>query len=388
MVFKHFRKTPLAWLQVTREKTRLAVALAGIAFADILMFVQFGFKDALFEASVRPHSTFEADLVVVNSQFETFFSSKSFSRERLYQVRGFEGVESVSYLYAGTADWMNPETRIARPILVFGTDPANPGFNLPEVDKNIDRLKMLNRVLFDRAGRPEYGIVPIFEAEGTVETEVNDRLIEVVGMFSLGASFTADGTAIVSDSTFLQIFPERSVDRIEVGLVKVKSNADLERVKSGLIEQLSDGVRVLTVEEFANLEKAYWANSTAIGFIFSLGAAVGFIVGIVIVYQILYTDVSEHLPEYATLKAMGYTDRYLIEVLIQESLLLAILGFIPSFFIASGLYSLAKGATLLPIAMTVNRAVLVSILTIIMCTASGIVAMRKLQTADPADIFG
>lgn len=388
MVFKRFRKTPLAWLQVTREKTRLAVALAGIAFADILMFVQFGFKDALFEASVRPHSTFEADLVVVNSQFETFFSSKSFSRERLYQVRGFEGVESVSYLYAGTADWMNPETRIARPILVFGTDPANPGFNLPEVDKNIDRLKMLNRVLFDRAGRPEYGIVPIFEAEGTVETEVNDRLIEVVGMFSLGASFTADGTAIVSDSTFLQIFPERSVDRIEVGLVKVKSNADLERVKSGLIEQLSDGVRVLTVEEFANLEKAYWANSTAIGFIFSLGAAVGFIVGIVIVYQILYTDVSEHLPEYATLKAMGYTDGYLIEVLIQESLLLAVLGFLPSFFIASGLYSLAKGATLLPIAMTVNRAVLVSILTIIMCTASGIVAMRKLQTADPADIFG
>ena len=388
MVFKHFRKTPLAWLQVTREKTRLAVALAGIAFADILMFVQFGFKDALFEASVRPHSTFEADLVVLNSQFETFFSSKSFSRERLYQVRGFEGVESVSYLYAGTADWMNPETRIARPILVFGTDPANPGFNLPEVDKNIDRLKMLNRVLFDRAGRPEYGIVPIFEAEGTVETEVNDRLIEVVGMFSLGASFTADGTAIVSDSTFLQIFPERSVDRIEVGLVKVKSNADLERVKLGLTEQLSEGVRVLTVEEFANLEKAYWANSTAIGFIFSLGAAVGFIVGIVIVYQILYTDVSEHLPEYATLKAMGYTDGYLIEVLIQESLLLAVLGFIPSFFIASGLYSLAKGATLLPIAMTVNRAVLVSILTIIMCTASGIVAMRKLQTADPADIFG
>lgn len=388
MVFKHFRKTPLAWLQVTREKTRLAVALAGIAFADILMFVQFGFKDALFEASVRPHSTFEADLVVLNSQFETFFSSKSFSRERLYQVRGFEGVESVSYLYAGTADWMNPETRIARPILVFGTDPANPGFNLPEVDENIDRLKMLNRVLFDRAGRPEYGIVPIFEAEGTVETEVNDRLIEVVGMFSLGASFTADGTAIVSDSTFLQIFPERSVDRIEVGLVKVKSNADLERVKLGLTEQLSEGVRVLTVEEFANLEKAYWANSTAIGFIFSLGAAVGFIVGIVIVYQILYTDVSEHLPEYATLKAMGYTDGYLIEVLIQESLLLAVLGFIPSFFIASGLYSLAKGATLLPIAMTVNRAVLVSILTIIMCTASGIVAMRKLQTADPADIFG
>ncbi|MDY6938595.1 MAG: ABC transporter permease DevC [Cyanobacteriota bacterium] len=388
MLAKRFRKTPLAWLQVTREKMRLAVAIAGIAFADMLMFVQFGFQDALFDASVRPHSTFKADLVVVNSQFETFFSTKSFSRERLYQVRGFEGVESVSAIYAATAQWKNPTTRVDRPILIFGTDPANPGFNLPEVDENIEELKKLNRVLFDRAGRPEYGIVPIFEATGTAKTEVNDRLVEVVGMFALGASFTADGTAIASDSTFLHMFPNRSVDRIEVGLVEIGDDADLERVQLGIQEQLPDDVRVLTVEEFADLERSYWANGTGIGFIFSLGAGVGFIVGIVIVYQILYTDVSEHLPEYATLKAMGYTDGYLIEVLIQESLLLAVLGFIPGFAIASGLYSIAKSATLLPIAMTTSRALLVWSLTIVMCSVSGIVAMRKLQTADPADIFG
>ncbi|MFM7790148.1 MAG: FtsX-like permease family protein, partial [Microcystis panniformis] len=133
--------------------------------------------------------------------------------------------------------------------------------------------------------------------------------------------------------------------------------------------------------------KTYWANGTAIGFIFGLGAVVGFIVGIVIVYQILYSDVTDHLPEYATLKAMGYGDWYLVGVLMQEALLLAVLGYIPGFIVSLGVYHLASSATLLPIVMTTARAIEVLILTVIMCIASGIVAMGKLRTADPADIF-
>ncbi|HIK32283.1 MAG TPA: FtsX-like permease family protein [Oscillatoriales cyanobacterium M59_W2019_021] len=380
-------KTPLAWLQVSREKMRLAVALAGIAFADILMFMQMGFKDSLYEAAVRPHYALDADLVLVNSQFETFFSVKSFSRERLYQAQGFPGVESVNSLYFGTAEWRNTETRMSRPILIFGTDPANPAFNIPEVTQNADRLKMFHRVLFDRASRPEYGVVPIFEEKGFLETEVNDNLVRVDGLFSLGASFTADGNAIASDSTFLHLFSERKAEEIEIGLLKLEPSANLQQVQSSLKAELPKDVSVLTIEEFAKIEKQYWANSTAIGFIFSLGTAMGFIVGVVIVYQILYSDVSDHLPEYATLKAMGYTDQYLVNVLIQEALILAVLGFIPSFFLGVGLYHLTQAATLLPIGMTTSRAISVFILTVIMCTASGAIAMRKLQTADPADVF-
>lgn len=380
-------KTPLAWLQVSREKMRLAVALAGIAFADILMFMQMGFKDSLYEAAVRPHYTLDTDLVLVNSQFETFFSVKSFPRERLYQAQGFPGIKSVNYLYFGTAEWRNPENRMSRPILIFGTDPAHPAFKIPEVTQNSDRIKMLNHVLFDRASRPEYGVVPIFEEKGIMETEVSDRLVTVSGLFSLGASFTADGNAIASDSTFLTLFPRRNPEEIEIGLLKLEPGSNLQQVQSLLKRELPKDVNVLTIEEFAKVEKEYWANSTAIGFIFSLGTAMGFVVGVVIVYQILYSDVSDHLPEYATLKAMGYTDRFLMNVLIQEALILAILGFFPSFFLATGLYQLTQKATLLPIGMTANRAVSVLILTVVMCTASGTIAMRKLQTADPADVF-
>ncbi|RCJ42563.1 ABC transporter [Nostoc minutum NIES-26] len=385
---KMFHKTPLAWRQLLKKRTRLLVAVAGITFADILIFIQMGFEGALFDAAIQPHRSLQADLILINPQFQTLFSVKSFSRERLYQALGYDGVQSVNSLYIGTGQWRNPETRLERAILVWGIDPAKSAFKFPEVQHNLDQIKQLNQVLFDQAGRPEYGVVgEIFQKEGSFNTELNNKAISVKGTFSNGASFAADGNVITSDSTFLQIFPERKPDRIEVGLITLKPDANLELVQSQLIAELPKDVKVLTPEEFAQIEKEYWANSTAIGFIFSLGVGVGFIVGIVIVYQILYSDVSDHLPEYATLKAMGYTDYYLLIVLMQEALLLAVLGFIPSFLLSLSLYQLAYISTMLPIFMNIERAITVFVLTIIMCSVSGAIAMRKLRSADPADIF-
>jgi len=386
MLFR-FRKTPLAWLQVTREKTRLAVAIAGIAFADILMFIQLGFQGALYDAAIKPHRNLQADLVLINPQFQTLFSVKSFSRERLYQTLGYDGVASVSSVYIGTGQWRNPQTRLDRAILVWGVDPARPAFKFPEVNQNLEQLKLLDQVLFDQAGRPEYGVVEAFQETSRFETELNGKAIRVTGLFTNGASFAADGNVITSDSTFLQLFPDRQPDRIEVGLITLAAGADPEQVQSQLAAGLPADVRVLTPEAFAQVEKQYWAEGTGIGFIFGLGVIVGFIVGTVIVYQILYADVSDHLAEYATLKAMGYSDRYLLTTLLQEALLLAILGYLPSVVLAVGLYQLTFAATLLPIAMRLDRAVTVLVLTILMCTASGIIASQKLRSADPADVF-
>ena len=388
MFYKLFRKTPLAWRQLMKEKTRLAVAVAGIAFADILMFIQLGFESALFDTAVKPHRNLQADLVLINPQFQTLFSVKNFSRERLYQTLGYEGVQSVNSVYISTGQWRNPETRFERAILVWGVDPAQSPFKSPEVKQNQHHLKQLYQVLFDRAGRPEYGAVAdIFKNTGKFDTELNSKAVFVKGLFTNGASFAADGNVITSDSTFFQLFPQRQPDRIDVGLITLKPDADAEKVKSQLVNGLPKDVRVLTPEEFAKVERTYWEAGTGIGFIFGLGTAVGFIVGIVIVYQILYSDVSDHLPEYATLKAMGYTDNYLLGVLIQEALLLAILGFLPGFILSIGLYQVTYAATMLPIFMKMERAIQVWILTVIMCSVSGAIAMRKLRSADPADVF-
>ncbi|MEB3218722.1 MAG: ABC transporter permease DevC [Nostocales cyanobacterium 94392] len=387
MLRKLFRRTPLAWLQLKKEKTRLAVALAGIAFADMLMFVQLGLLDALFDSATKPHQTLQADLVLINPQFQTLISVQSFSRERLQQTLAYEGVESVRPLYVNTAQWRNPETRINRAILVWGIDPVNPPFDFPEVNQNLDELKQLNKVIFDRASRPEYGpIADFIEQKGNVEALVNQQTIQAVGLFQMGASFGADGNIITSDSTFLKLFPERQVNQIEVGLINLSKNADVEKIQSLLKANLPNDVRVLTPQEFAQTEKDYW-ESGGIGFIFGIGVVVGFIVGIVIVYQILYSDVSEHLPEYATLKAMGYSDAYLMVMLMQEALIMSVLGFLPGMLLSMGLYQITFAATLLPVVMKVDRAIFVLVLTIIMCSFSGLVAMRKLQSADPADVF-
>jgi putative ABC transport system permease protein len=393
MINKMFRKTPLAWRQLMKEKTRLLVAVAGIAFADVLIFIQMGFESALFDAAVQPHRNLQADLLLINPQFQTLFSVKSFSRERLYQALSYNGVKSVSSIYISTGQWRNPVTKMDRSILVWGVDPNAPGLNFPELQAKKDYLKQLNQVVFDEASRPEYGeIGSVFRATGKFNAELSGKNVSVKGLFQNGASFAADGNVVASDSTFLQLFPTRKADQIEVGLITLQPGADVEKVKAQLQIGLNPDpknpfVEVGTPETFAQKERTYWATGTGIGFIFSLGVVVGFIVGIVIVYQVLYSDVSDHLPEYATLKAMGYTDNYLLGVLLQEALLLAALGYLPAFFLSFGLYQVTFAATLLPIYMKVDRAINVFILTIIMCTVSGAIAMRKLRSADPADIF-
>lgn len=387
MLAKFLRKTPLAWLQLKKEKTRLAVALAGIAFADMLMFVQLGILDSLFDSSTQAHQNLQADLVLINPQFQTMFYIKNFPRERLQQTLSYEGVKSVRPLYAGIAQWRNPETRLERGILVWGIDPVNSAFAFPEVNQNLEQLKLLNHALFDRASRPEYGpVVETLQQQQVMETEVNDKNVQTVGLFTLGTSFGADGNMITSDSTFLQIFPEHQTNQIAVGLIQLQPGVDVQQIQSRLQASLPKDVKVVTPAEFAQTEIDYWANQ-GIGFIFGLGVVVGFVVGIVIVYQILYSDVSDHLPEYATMKAMGYSDRHLLGVLLQEALLLAVLGYIPGFLLSLGLYQITHAATLLPIGMKLARAGLVLLLTIVMCSVSGAIAMRKLAAADPADIF-
>lgn len=388
MFHKWVRKIPLAWLQLMKEKTRLMVAIAGIGFADMLMFLQLGFQDSLYDGATQTQKLLQADLVMIDRQFESLSTLQSFPRERLYQTRGYDGVTSVSSIYIGRGEWKNPETRIDRTILIWGVDPNAPSFAVPEIQQNAKQLQILNTALFDRVSRPEYGsIADRLQKQDSLEVELNRQNIQVVGLFTIGASFAADGNVITSDSTFLKLLPNRQPNQIEVGLIQLKPGTNPETVKTQLEVALPNDVKILTPQEFANVEKHYWESQGAIGFIFGIGVIVGFIVGTVIVYQILYTDVANHLPEYATLKAMGYGDRYLLGVLLQESLLLAILGYIPGFFISLGLYQLAYAATLMPIGMKFERAVTVLLLTIVMCVGSGAIAMQKLRSADPADIF-
>jgi len=384
-------KIPLAWAQLTREKMRLVIALAGIGFADLLMFMQFGFRDALFESSISFHSKLKGEIFIINTQSTALIAMKSFPQRRLYQALSFNGVTAISPVYLGFGLWKNPDPnqRNTRQLMVIGFDPTHPILDLPEIQNNLHKIQISDVVLFDQASRPEFGpVVEYFKQGKPVETEVDNRRVRVEGLFTLGASFGADGNLVTSDLNFLRIFgTRRTRGLIDIGVVKLEPGTDVKAVIDKMTATFPKDVIIFSKEEFADFEKKYWQESTSIGFIFTLGAAMGFIVGIVIVYQILYTDVTDHLPEYATLKAMGYKDIYFLGVVFQEAMILAILGYLPGFGVSVVLYNLGRSATSLPMYMTWTKVITVFVMTVIMCSVSGAIAVRKLQAADPADIF-
>lgn len=384
-------KFPLfvAWLQLTHQKARLLIALAGIAFAVILMFMQLGFSDGLYDSNIRVHTKLKGDIFLISPRSVALNTLKPISRRRLYQARGFEGVESASSIYIDFAFWINPQNHTSRQIFTIGIDPDEDVLDLPEVQKNLETIKIPDVVLFDRDSRPEFGpIVAEFDRGEPVTVEANNRRITIGALFQLGTSFAANGTLITSDLNFLRIFQGvRQKNLIDIGVIRLKPGVNVENLAAAMRETLPPDVRVLSRQEFIQLEKEYWRTSTAIGFIFTVGTLMGFMVGAVIVYQILYSDVSDHLAEYATLKAMGYKSSFLFALVFQEAIILSILGYIPGFALCLGLYDMTRDATLLPITMTFSRATNVIVLTILMCAISGAIAMRKVQTADPADIF-
>jgi putative ABC transport system permease protein len=381
-------KIPLAWLQLSHEKIRLLVAIAGISFADILMFMQLGFRDALFDSAVKFHTNVQGDLFLVSPQSTSLIAMKTFSARRLQQARSLSNVESINPIYLDFRFWKNPENKSTRGIMVIGFNPSdNKLFTMPGVEKNLDKILLPDTYLFDTKSRAQFGDVKKwFEAGQKVTTEVGNRKVTVGGLFEMGASFGADGNILTSDTNFIRLM-SRDKGLIDVGVIRLTPGSDPKITAQEMAKILPKDVKVFTKAEFINFERKYWQEGTSIGFIFTLGTVMGFIVGIVIVYQILYTDVADHLSEYATLKAMGYTDWYLLTVVFQEAIILAAIGFMPGMFAAIGLYTLTRNATSLPLLMTVARAATVFLLTVIMCLVSGAIAVRKLRAADPADMF-
>ncbi|MCX5982868.1 MAG: ABC transporter permease DevC [Nostocales cyanobacterium LacPavin_0920_SED1_MAG_38_18] len=385
---------PLAWLQLAKQKVRFLVALAGIAFISVLMFMQIGFQDALYASATQVHKHLRGDLFLISSQYKSLTSTQSFPRSRLYQILGFNGIESVEPLYVQFAKLKNPLNGRKYPIYVLGFDPVKSIFRLPEIDQDFQLLKIPDQVFFDRAARPEFGpIAEYFQKNKPISMEIFSYLgtvgykVKVSGLFTLGPSFGVDGNLIVSSSTFLKIFPERRANELDIGSINLQPHVNPKTILATLSANLPDDVTVMTRQEFIDFEKSYWTLRTPIGFVFNLMVTMGFVVGVIVVYQILYSNISSHFVQFATLKAMGFRNKYLLNVVFQQAIILAVLGYIPGFAISLGLYDIAKDATKLPIVMDINKGLLVFTSVIVMCLTSGFFSTNKLRKVDPAEIF-
>jgi putative ABC transport system permease protein len=382
------RRTPLGWLQLSRHKGRFIVALSGIAFADILMFMQLGFQASLFESNTKLNRAILADIVLISSQAKSTQNVSTFPRNRLLEASDVPGVKSAEPMYKGRVSWRNPQTRKKVQVEAVGFNPEIPALDIPEANAQLDKIQLPDRFLFDEAARGEYDeVYAKVKAGEEVSTEIGRRTIAVNGLFKFGASFAADGMLLSSDNNYLRLFPNQSASSVNIGLIYLEPGYEAEEVVKRLEEYLPSDVRVLTQEGFLQFELDVLNKESPIAFVFTFGVAMGFFIGVIIVYQILSTDVNSHLKEYATFKAMGYGNNYLLGVIFEEAIIIATFGFIPGFFIPLGLYNLAAAATNLPIYMTTARAISVFILTIIVCAISGVLATKRLQSADPADMF-
>lgn len=364
------------------------MAAGGIGFAVLLFFMQLGFQGALYDSTVQVPVHLNADLVIINRNKTTITVKNTFSRQRLYVARACPGVIAAYPLYLDNRfSWKTTGQGRSYTIRALAFDPTQPVFTIPEVQNQTDKLLIPDMVLFDRLSKSDYG----YPQTGDTAQFASDQ-VTLAGMFSLGTDFANDGNVIMSDITYVHaLFPPArqaaALEQVDIGLVRIAPTAHVRDIKEQLSQMLPPDVRVMTRPEFVAYEQRFWKKSTPIGTVFGFGVVLGFVVGVIICYQILYSDISDHLREYATLKAIGYRPRYFVVLVLQEALLLSILGFIPGLLVSEGLYGVLAQATGLLLELSWLRAIGVWLLTVVMCMLSGLLTMRKVLAADPATLL-
>ena len=377
----------LAWRQLVFDRTKLVAAICGVLFACVLVFMQLGFRDALYASAASAPVKLNGDLFLMHKQSEALWRPVRFKRSELMRVLGNSAVAEAYPLYLGLAPFKNIQTQTKRTLMVYGFDPDSQIFKIDAIDDMRAELRLKDTVLFDEYSRPEFGPMQQLLAAGQNVTEINDYKVTVVGLFRLGVSFAADGNVVTSDLNFMRIFSRRNHEDIDLGVIKLHPGASATQVQAALRSQLNEFVNIFTYEELLSYEKDYWANTAPIGFIFGFGTVMGWVVGLVIVYQILFTDIANHRNEFATLKAMGYEQGYFVRVVFASAFFLAVLGFIPGYLLSLGLYHMAESKMYMPMPLPFGKVTTVFMFMLSMCFMAGLLAIRKLKDANPADMF-
>jgi len=383
-------RTPLAWLNLVHRKVRTGVAVAGVAFSVVLIFMQLGFLGSVETTATAIYDALDFDVVIRSREYLHASDPQSFPMTRLYQAGSVLGVYSAAPFYIELNQWRNPINGRSRGILVMGARSDRPAFREPELREKSALLATTNAVLMDRRSRREFGPKNrrrFSDADIGVEAELGQQRVRIVGHFDLETGLAADGAVVLNARGFCRVFPGRREESINLGLVRVADQANVGAVAARLRNVLPADVEVLTRDEVIAFELHRWIRETSIGLIFQVGVILAFVVGMAIVYQVLTTDVNSHLAEYATLKAIGYRNGYLSSVVLQQATALAILGFVPGLLLSEVLYRVTSYLANLSIEMTFGRAAFVLILSLGMCVVSGLGAIRKVRKADPADLY-
>ncbi len=375
-------RTPLAWLNTIQNRKRSATAVGGICFAILLIFMQAGFLGAAKLNASLAYREMRFDLMIVSRGYLMLTRSETIDIYRILQARNLPGVAAVHALRLDGGRWSNRTSGGSTSCFVFGLAPGESYFRNETLNATATRLQTRQTVLVDRLARSSYGP---WSVGGTAV--INGQELSIQGDYALGMGLLADGSAIVSHDTYLRLYHIPRLDRVEFGLVELAPGADLAQVAAALRTALPGDVMVLTRQELIDREENYFVNVKPVGIMFQVGMFVAFVVGAVILYQILASEITNRLREFATLKAMGYTERYIYGIGIKQGLIFSFLGYFPSLLLSIGLYRLLRALSSFPVYMDWTRAVFVFCLSLAMCAIAAVFALGKIKRADPADLF-
>ena len=381
MRFFHTR-TPLAWHNTFHNRKRALAASAGVTFAVLLIFMEVGFLDAARLNAALLYAGLDFQAVIVSRGYVSAQRTLPISAHRILQARHVSGVDSTLPLLIETARWLNVEERRTRSCRVIGVDPAQSPFLDAELNAQMDGIRSPNTLLMDRLSSRKYGA---WQRDGKVY--INDTPVTVSGDFAMGTGLISDGGVVVNRETFQEITGRGPDQGYDVGLVRIAASADIERVIADIRAQLPGDAMVLSRQEIIAREQYYWVNLKPVGVMFRVGAMVAFIIGAVILYQVLALEIGNRLNEFATLKAMGYAPEYLYRIGAEQALIFSLLGYLPAFILALGLYEMVFKLSRLPLHMEPGRAAVVLMLTLTMAAMASALALRKLNRADPAELF-
>jgi len=389
-------RTPLAWLNLVHNKPRTAVAIAGITFSVILIFMQLGFHGAVGKTATMVFEGLDFDIAIRSPEYLFLTNAGTIPLDRLHQALTVNGVETARPFYVSIHVWLTPQGDQARSILCLAMRPEENVFSQPEIREQRLKLTRPNSVLIDRLTRRDFGPKNgkrfsdddiDNETENEPAPEIGYQRVSIVGHFALGTGLASDGAVVMSERSFQQVFGSKFEENITAALIKVEEGQDPQAVAIRLRDALPRDADVMTRDQVKSFEYNHWVYEKTIGVLFQLGVAMAIVVGVAIVYQVLSSDVESQLAQYATLKAIGYGNEFLAKIVLRQSVLLAGLGFIPGFAISQVLYIIIGSVAYIPIEMSIGRVALVFLLTLIMCTASGMGALLKVRSADPADLF-
>ncbi len=369
----------LARRNLFHDRLRFIATLIGIVFSMVLVTVQMGLYLGFGRMVTTMIDHANADLWIMPAGTKCFEDPSVLDEQKRFRVLAVNGVAEATPVVIGFAQWKMPGGGTS-PVFIIGSQMRSgglPPWNL--VAGSIHSLEIPGAVAIDRSYLGRLGVSGV-----AARAEIRDQEVEVRALTRGIRSFTTT-PYVFAPLDRARAYTGIAPNKITYILVRVAPNANVETVRSRLRANIAD-VEVLTPAEFRDRSRAFWLFGTGAGFALFAGALLGVIVGTVIVAQTLYSSTKDHLNEFATLRAIGSSGRYIHKVIIWQALLSAVIGFC----IAAGIgFFIVKrtAETALPIVMTPQLTLGLFVLTVIMCVLSAVGAIAKVMRIDPAMVF-